>query len=226
MAAPSAFSALLDSNITEQLEVKRGDDLLTIVQKQCLRLGGFRCPPNPCSTMDDVESMVELWPVVFSAEEANTLGNVKSAIRSVSTNVQPHIIKQLQNIADAIYRTVKCPKLKVKETPTGEDLTAQQLWQILEPSVLIGRALINYLKGKVPAKGGAAATVPTPSPALTAVAPTDVTRAQIQSMIDSRIQSGIARALSSSGGNRGSGDGHHGGRRFNQSQGGGKRRRY
>jgi len=58
--------------------------------------------------------------------EKNTLGNIKSAIRSISSTVQPHIIRQLTNTADSIYRIVKCEKLKVKDVPTGEDLTAMQ----------------------------------------------------------------------------------------------------
>jgi len=218
MAVPSAIATLIDSNISEQLEVKAGDNLSTITQKQCLRLGGYRVPPNPCSTMDDVESLVELWPLLFSSEESNTLGNVKSSIKSISSTVQPHIIRQLQNTADSIYRIVKCSKLKLKEAPSGEDLTALQLWQIVEPSVLIGRALVNYLKGKVPKT-----TIAPTSPAPTQAASPDLSLASIQSM----IQSSISKAMNTRGGN---GNGPTGGsgtkRGGHQNQHNGKRRRF
>ena len=220
MPVPPAISTLLDANVTEQLEVKASDSLAAIVQKQCLRLGGYRLPPSPCSTMDDVESLVEVWPLIFVSEENNTLGNIKSAIRSISATVQPHIIKQLANTADSIYRIIKCDKLKLKETPTGEDLTAMQLWQVVEPSILIGRALVNYLKGKVP-KAVVASATPTP----TQPASQDLSLSSIQSM----IQSSISKAMMGRGGNgNGStgGNGHGSKRGGNQSQQNGKRRRF
>jgi len=186
MVLSTAVATLLDANIGEALDTKPGDNLLTIVQKQCVRLGGYRLPPSPSSTMSEVECLPESWPVIFASEETNTLGNVKAAIKSGFPTLQPHIVTQLQHTADSIYRIIKSPKLKLKDTPTGDDLKAQDLWTIVEPSILIGRALVNYLKGKIPPKANPA--TPSSPPA---AASTDLSAASIKAM----IQSGIAQAM-------------------------------
>jgi len=220
MALSSAVATLLDANIGEALDTKPGDNLLAIVQKQCIRLGGYRLPPNPSSTMSEVECLPESWPLIFASEESNTLGNVKAAIKSGFPSLQPHIVTQLQHTADSIFRIMKSPKLKLKDAPTGDDLKAQELWIIVEPSILIGRALVNYLKGKIPPKN----IPPTPSsPA--AVSSTDLSAASIRAM----IQSSVAQAMSERGqgghgqGKRGSGGHEQHGKHQNTHH---KRRRY
>lgn len=216
---PYDLNALMSANVADSVEVKAGDSLLTIAQKGCLRLGNYRCPHEPSSTTHGIECMPEVWPVIFvSKSDVNALGNLLSAVRTGFNGHQQHIVKQLSLSAESLYRVLTCPSMAITE-----QLTAEKIWTIVEPSVLMSRSLVNYLQGKTPKNvtssntGSTTATISTPE-AVSSPAQAEqlLSVAVVKGMINSALRS---RNQGYHGDKR-----HHGAQQRSNSNGGGKRR--
>jgi len=212
---------LINANVAEAVEVKPNDNLATIVQKSCLRLGNYRCPHDPNSNTQGIECMPEVWPLIFVAKnDGNALGNVLSAIRSGFGAHQAHIVKQLALSAEGIHRVVTFPAIKLEG-----DTTAEKLWTVIEPSVQMGRSLVNYLQGKTPKN----VTTPHANAPSVSVSDGATAHGSEQQLSYGAVKQMIHQALRSRGQSYGHGADHgqkrnNGGQQRSNSNGGGKRR--
>jgi len=209
-----AVQTLINTNIAEQLEPKATDTLTQCSHKACIK-AGYRAPHTICTTAQDIERMVEVWPVIAASAEVNSLSNLIGAIRTGFAGCPPHLVKQLVSVATAMWRIITCPQMTIKEQRGNTDLSPIAMWTILEPLIDMGRALINFLLGKIPKNDAVPSTQPAPV-VLPQVPPVPkeetVSLAMVQKMIaDSHANRGQG----------GGGGGSHGG-----GTGGGKRRRW
>ena len=203
-----AVQTLINTNIAEQLEPKATDTLTQCSHKACIK-AGYRAPHTICTTAQDIERMVEVWPVIASSTEVNSLSNLIGAIRTGFSGCPPHLVKQLVSVATAMWRIIQCPQMKLQD-----DFSPIQMWTILEPLIDMGRALINFLLGKIPKNEPVPSTQPAPL-----VLPQAPPVPKEETVSYAMVQKMIADSLAIRG--QGGGGGGHGG-----GTGGGKRRRW
>jgi len=227
---PFDVGSLVATNVAESLDIKAGDCICVITSKQCIALGNYRVPPTLSSTMQGVEDMPETWLAIAISKELNAMGNVLLAIRTGFATAQPHLVKQLQLCCEGVFKIGACPKLALNNAPQENDLTATQLWRLVEHAVMCSRALVNYMRGKAP-KSGTTAAITVPSVETTTAATGEaVTKEAISKLVKSSVDSALApfqtllNARRNNGGQNNSGIG--GGRRNPSAGGGGKRRRW